>query len=155
MANRIIELGHDADSKGQPLISVPAMVLESVGPKPHEARVPFHDSQAKRHALLIQTGWDSKWGTEEYWGPAPHVSDDVVFRAVRSGARLIGVDFSVSRIRTDQTRIITDGKIPIIENLARLTELPRYGFQIKVIPLEDPTKSGYSVRVFAELTSAP
>lgn len=66
---------------------------------------------------------------------------------------MIGVDFPITGVRTDQTRIITDGKIPIIENLAKLTELPRYGFRFNVVPLEESAGAIYAVHAFAELTS--
>src|SRR5437016_383229 len=140
--SRIIELAHaSASGKGQSerpslFSSVRAMVLQSVGPIRHEVSVPFHDSQVRRAALLIQTGWDQYWDTEAYWEPGPFLAEHLIFRFVRSGVRLVGVDFPIGD-RKNETRLITTGKIPVVENLHGLASLPRIGFRFTVIPLEE------------------
>src|SRR5437773_7289839 len=78
----VIELGHpksgDAPATDEKTSDTPVnrtysklrgMVFDSVGPIRHEVSVPFHDSQVRGAALLIQTGWDRRWGTEAYWEP--------------------------------------------------------------------------------------
>src|SRR2546426_7103773 len=116
----VIEIGRtDADDLASlPQITgwVRAMVCESVGPVRHEVSVPFHDSKVRGAALLIQTGWDQRWGTEAYWEPGPFLGEHVIFRMVRSGVRVVGVDFWVSE-PASETRLLTAGKIPIVENL--------------------------------------
>jgi len=69
---------------------------------------------------------------------------------VRSGVRVVGVDFPVTE-RSLETRLITTGKIPIVENLSGLASLPRVGFQFSAVPLEDVSNSIYAVRAFAEI----
>src|SRR5437773_12549641 len=93
-----------------------AVVLESVGPIRHEVSVPFHDSQVRRAALLIQTGWDEYWGTEAYWNPGPFLREHLIFGCVRAGARVVGVVFPVAD-RPIETRLIWTGHVSIIENL--------------------------------------
>ena len=122
------------------------MVCESVGPVRHEVSVPFHDSQVRGVALLIQTGWDQRWGTDAYWEPGPFLAEDLIFRMVRSGVKVVGVDFPVGE-RSSKTRLITTGKIPIVENLRGLAALPRIGFRFTIVPLE-----GSDMRAFAEIT---
>src|SRR5437879_12449774 len=82
--------------------SLRAMVLESVGPVRHEVSVPFHDSQVRGIALLIQTEWDQYWGTEAYWNPGPFLAEHLIFRCVRAGVRIVGVDFP---IRSEERRV--------------------------------------------------
>jgi kynurenine formamidase len=103
------------------------MVCESVGPITHEVSVPFHDSQVRGVALLIQTGWDKYWGTDAYWKDPPFLADHLIFRMVRSTVKLVGVDFPVTG-RSAETRLVTTGKIPIVENLRGLSSLPRVVF---------------------------
>ena len=154
---RLVELGHTTG--GEPhqdlIYSLPGIVLESVGPMRHEVKVPFHDSQVKGHVVLIQTGWDGRCGTDAYWEPGPVLSEDVIFRLVRSVARLAGVDFWVIPNATDaadvQTRLIVDGKIPIVENLCNLSILPRWNFRFCVVPLQATPGSPQMVRAFAEI----
>src|SRR6266704_1883066 len=136
----VIELGH-GNTAGAGFASsfagLRAMVFESIGPMRHEVSVPFHDSQVRSAALLIQTGWDQKWGSDSYWEPGPFLGEHVIFRMLRSGVRLVGVDFPV-RERSSETRLITTGKLPIIENLRGLASLPRVGFRFSAVPLEEP-----------------
>jgi hypothetical protein len=152
--SRIIELSHASPSgRGQSeglssFTNLRGMVVQSVGAVPHEVSIPFHDSQVRQIALLIQTGWDQFWGTEEYWKPGPTLADHLIFRCVRSGIRVIGVDFPVGN-RINETRLITTGKIPIVENLCGLASLPRIGFRFTAVPLE---QSGEAVHAFGEIT---
>ncbi len=126
-----------------------AIVLESVGPIRHEVSVPFHDSQVRRAALLIQTGWDEYWGTEAYWNPGPFLGEHLIFRCVRAGVCVVGVDFPVAG-RTNETRLISTGNIAIIENLRGLASLPRVGFRFSAIALEQSSEP-VPVRAFAEI----
>src|SRR2546429_2990892 len=101
------------EGEGLRFSSLRAMVLESVGPVRHEVSVPFHDSQVRGIALLIQTGWDKLWGTDAYWEPGPFLGEHVIFRMVRSGVRIVGVDFPVAE-RCEETRLFTGGKVAIV-----------------------------------------
>src|SRR3989442_11095971 len=139
----IIELGHginraEGSDRSSPFAGLRAMVFESVGPMRHEVSVPFHDSQVRGAALLIQTGWDQKWGTDAYWEPGPFLAEHLIFRMVRSGVRLVGVDFPVTE-RSAETRLVTTGKIPIVENLKGLASLPRVGLRFTATPLQQTT----------------
>ncbi len=146
---RIVELGHKAsDATGGRLSNLRAMILQSVGPVRHEVSVPFHDSQVGGIALLIQTGWDERWGTESYWEPGPFLAEHLIFRCVRSRVAVIGVDFPVSG-HSAEAQLITKGRIPIVENLCGLASLPRVGFEFSVVPLLTPPADISAVRAFA------
>ena len=159
--SRIVELGHASQpGRGQHegsivssnrFASLRAMVLESVGPIRHEVSVPFHDSQVRGVAILIQTGWDQRWGSEVYWEPPPFLAEHLIFRCVRAGVRVVGVDFPVGD-RSEATRLITTGKLPVVENLHGLAGLPRIGIRFNAIPLEPHSSSPIVVRAFAEIT---
>ena len=127
------------------------MVLKSVGPVRHEVSVPFHDSQVRGVALLIQTGWDQRWGTNAYWEPGPFLGEHLIFRMVRSGVRVVGVDFPVNNEQSSETRLITGGRIPVIENLCGLESLPRVGFRFTAVPLLGSAGAVSAVDAFAEL----
>jgi kynurenine formamidase len=127
------------------------MVFESVGSVRHEVSVPFHDSQVRGAALLIQTGWDQRWGTDAYWEPGPFLAEHLIFRMVRAGVRLAGADFPIT-VRSSETRLVTTGQIPIVENLKGLAALPRLGFRFTALPLKAAPGAVYAVRAFAEIT---
>src|SRR5262245_34247768 len=159
----VIDVGHEIaetashssrDGEPVPLATfenLRGIVFESVGPIMHEVSVPFHDSQVRGVALLIQTGWDQRWGTDAYWEPGPFLGEHLIFRMVRSGVRVVGVDFPVSGERSPETRLITGGRIPVIENLRGLESLPRVGFRFTAIPLTETPVAVYPVEAFAEL----
>ena len=158
--SHIVELGHEIAPASAGVVpereshksfaSLRGMVCESVGPVRHEVSVPFHDSQVRGIALLIQTGWDQRWGTEAYWEPGPFLADHLIFRCVRSGIRLVGVDFPVAD-RSNETRLITTGKIAVVENLRGLALLPRIGFRFTAIPFTESSGQPSAVRAFAEI----
>jgi len=141
----VIELGHNVST----FTHLRAMVCQSVGPVRHEVSVPFHDSQVRGAALLIQTGWDRYWGTDEYWKDPPFLADHLIFRMVRSTVKLVGVDFPLTG-RSAGTRLVMTGKIPIVENLRDLGALPRIGFHFSAVPLETTPGGVCSVHAFAE-----
>ena len=126
------------------------MVCESVGAVTHEVSVPFHDSQVRGAALLIQTGWDQYWGTDAYWKNPPFLAEHLIFRMIRSTVKLVGVDFPVAGLSSD-TRLVTMGRIPIVENLRALGSLPRVGFYFSAIPLEESPRDICVVHAFAEI----
>ena len=149
--SRLIELSH-GPSGDTPQIeeSFDGIVLDSVGPVRHEVSVPFHDSQVKRKAVLIQTGWDQRWGNDSYWEPGPALAESLIFRLVRSGVRMVGVDFWITG-RAAGTQLVLGGQIPIVENLRGLSSIPRWGFRFGTVPLNVPTGSSYLVRASAEI----
>ena len=154
----VIDLGHNplntrsAEAPASwPYSGLRAMVFESIGPIRHEVSVPFHDSQVRGAAILIQTGWDQRWGSENYWEPGPFLGEHVIFRMVRSGVRVVAVDFPVGE-RSSETRLLTGGKIAIVENLRAVTSLPRVGFRFSAVPLVTSPGRVCAVHAFAEIT---
>jgi arylformamidase len=149
----VIRLSHGGPDEGtipsSPFAGLRAMVFESIGPVRHEVSIPFHDSQVRGAALLIQTGWDQRWGDETYWNAPPYLADHLLFRMARAGVRLAGVDFPVSG-RSSETRLITGGQVAIVENLCALAALPRVGFRFTVAPLTAEPGEIRAVRAFAE-----
>src|SRR5437016_642332 len=100
------------------------MVLQSVGPFRHAVNVPFHDSQARGKAILIRTGWDERWGTEAYNEPGPYLHEDLIFRFVRAGVRVVGVDFG----DVGDVSALLEKNIVVVENLCNLSSIPNWGF---------------------------
>jgi kynurenine formamidase len=149
---KMVELGSHAtitckDLQALPLESVagvPAMVLESVGPIHHAVRVPFHDSQARKKAILIRTDWDSV----EHHTPGPYLHEDLVFRLIRARVRLVGVDFD----GVDTTDLIAND-IVVVQNLAFLKSIPKTGFCFFAVPPPAEGKCA-AVRAFAEINGA-
>ncbi len=149
---RLVELSHGTFDSALPVENfVACIVVQSIGPVKHEVSVPFHDSQVKGKALLIQTGWDQHWGNGSYWETGPTLAESLIFRLVRSEARILGVDFCITG-PSGGTQLLVGGKIPIVENLRDLPSLPRWGFRFGTAPARPAGGSTLCpVRAFAEI----
>jgi kynurenine formamidase len=103
----------------------------------------------------VRTGWDARWGSEEYWSGAPFLPETVVERLVRAEVQLVGVDFgnvddTADLARPAHTGLLEAG-IPIVENLRGLEQLPREGFVFSAPPIALVGGAAFPVRAFAQL----
>lgn len=113
------------------------------------------EGDLRDRAVLINTGWDARWGTQEYWEPAPYLAAELIELLVRAGAALVGVDFwNVDNIedpaRPAHTRLLA-ANILIVENLCNLSALPKSGFRFYSAPLKIVRGASFPVRAFAEV----
>ena len=114
-------------------------------------------------AVLLRTGWDRHWETEQYATDAPFVTADLAQALVDGGATLVGIDsVNIDDISDDaggerpaHTLLLGAG-IPIVEHLCGLDALPVSGFRFHAAP---PLVSGmgtFPVRAYAVVEgSAP
>ncbi len=108
-----------------------------------------------RKAVLIRTGWDQQWGTEQYWEPGPYLARSLVDFLVDAKPRLVGVDFwnvdnTLDPTRPAHTQLLASN-ILIVENLCNLSELPSQGFTFYAVPLRIVRGASFPVRAFAEI----
>lgn len=143
-----IELGegllHRSAQDERTVPRMPGMVLESAGPHRHAVNVGFHDSQVRQRAVLIQTGWN---GERPEAGP-PYLSDDLVFRLIRSGVKLVGVDFD--EVEEPALSNLLAANIMVVARLRRLAAAPRVGFRFQAVPLSEAGAGVTRVRAFVE-----
>lgn len=107
------------------------------------------------HAVLIRTGWDTRWGGDGYWHDAPYLPGWVVDDLVAARVSLVGVDFGNVDDTDDLTRPahtrLLDAGIPIVENLRGLDRLPRDGFVFSAAPIAIVRGASVPVRAFADV----
>jgi kynurenine formamidase len=113
------------------------------------------DDELAGRAVLVRTGWDERWGSDDYWRDAPFLPAKAVDRLVAARAALVGVDFgnvddTGDLSRPGHTGLLGAG-IPIVENLRRLDRLPREGFTFSAPPLAIVRGAAFPVRAFAEV----
>lgn len=152
--SQLIELGHgelhSSPSGGQFVPVLPGMVLRSAGPFRHSVSLGFHDSQMRGRALLVDTGWSERLGTDMYGVPGPYLSEEFVFRLIRSEVQLVGTDFPIASDASKDT--LLSKHIRIVDQLDNFAVLPRAGFRLHIVALDSP-KSGIPqrVRAYAEI----
>ena len=130
--------GYDLDR----LVSVPGVVVRVTAA---DAGWPAIDADAfsgldlTGRAVLIHTGWASRFGTPEYVGGHPHLTEAAAVLLADAGVALVGIDSlnidgTAGGTRPVHSTLLAAG-IPIVEHLRGLELLPDAGFAFSAIPL--------------------
>jgi arylformamidase len=109
------------------------------------------EDQVTDRAVLFRTGWDARWGTDDYWAPGPFLSQGVVDQLVAGRPAVVGVDcWNVDDVtgpdRPVHTRLLAAG-VPIVEHLRGLGGVPD-GARTFVVPLAVVGAPSIPVRAF-------
>jgi kynurenine formamidase len=114
----------------------------------------FSGLEVKEKAVLLHTGWDKHWRTEEYSsGNHPFVNADAATYLAKNGATLVGIDSYNIDSTTDASRpahsILLGHDVPIVEHLCNLANLPTTGFKFFAVPVKVKRFGTFPVRAFA------
>jgi arylformamidase len=114
---------------------------------------PFAEDIARADYLLIATGWDSYWGTDQYFINYPTLDPDAANWLLQFTLKGIGLDV-ISADPIDCTtlhvhRIVLGQGMVIVENLKNLCKLPSETCTFYCLPLLLPEADGSPVRAIA------
>ena len=113
----------------------------------------FKDIDVKDKAVLVHTGWDKHWRTDEYsYGGHPFLTEGAATYLAKNAVALVGIDsFNIDATR-DGNRpvhsILLGHDIPIVEHLCRLGDLPDSGFRFFAVPVKVREFGTFPVRAF-------
>ena len=103
-------------------------------------------------ALLVQTGWDVHWRTDQYFEGHPYLTREAAAYLVEAGAVLVGIDSLNIDDTADMTRPVHStllrAGIPIVEHMTGLARLPERGFQFFATPVKVKGMATFPVRAF-------
>lgn len=104
-------------------------------------------------AVLLHTGWDRHWRTEEYLsGDHPFLTSEGATYLAKKGATLVGIDSYNIDSTADGSRpahsILLGHDIPIVEHLCGLGDLPDSGFKFFAVPIKIKRFGTFPVRAF-------
>ncbi len=142
-----------SDLQLEQCVDLPALVVDADGQIGPDA---FDDLDLAGAAVLLRTGWDRHWRTEEYGDPShPFLDEAGADFLVSAGAALVGIDsVNIDDTRGDErpahTRLLAAG-IPIVEHLTRLDRVPASGATFTAIPMPVRGLGSLPVRAFARL----
>jgi len=118
---------------------------------PRSVFAPF-DVRGK--AVLVHTGWDRHWRTDQYFEGHPFLTADAATFLRDAGATLVGIDSLNIDDATDGTRpvhtTLLGAGIPIVEHLCSLESVPASGFRFSAVPPKVRGIGTFPVRAFAE-----
>lgn len=117
----------------------------------------FDDIDVWGKAVLIHTGWDVHWKTEQYFEGHPFLTADAAELLMKAGAKLVGIDSLNIDNTEDGNRpihsILLGAGIPIVEHLCRLDSLPDEGFKFFCVPVKVKGMGTFPVRAYATVNS--
>jgi kynurenine formamidase len=104
-------------------------------------------------AVLVHTGWDVHWRTDEYFGRHPFLTAAAADWLVENGAAFVGIDSCNIddmhvRARPVHTRLL-GAEIPICEHMTGLGQLPDEGFRFSAVPPKVRGMGTFPVRAYA------
>jgi arylformamidase len=113
----------------------------------------FADLDVKGKAVLVHTGWDSHWRTDQYFEGHPFLTKDAAQFLAEHGAVLVGIDSYNIDDTADLSRpahsILLGAGIPIVEHMCNFAELPHDGFKFFAVPVKIKGMGTFPVRAFA------
>lgn len=147
--------GHDLS--GLPLEKcalLPAVVV--TGPATGEVGLAAFDGlDVAGAAVLVSTGWDAHFGTEQYGAPEhPFLATDAAAWLADHGAVLVGIDsvnIDATPPRGDRPvhTLLLEREIPVVEHLTGLEQLPATGATFSAVPVKVAGLATFPVRAFA------
>lgn len=113
----------------------------------------FEPSEVEGTILILASGWaDQTWQSESLYAKNPYLAEDASEALAEAAPSALGLDFAVDDTKPwPNHQILLGADVLLIENLMRLAELPRDGFEITAYPLKLVGENGGPTRVVAEL----
>ena len=113
----------------------------------------FEGLEVRGKAVLIATGWDRHWGSDQYYHDHSFLTEMAARHLVAGGAALVGIDshnIDDTRVRTRpvHTALLGAG-IPICEHMTGLGALPNDGFRFTAAPPKVQGMGTFPVRAYA------
>ena len=115
----------------------------------------FDGLDVRGKAVLIHTGWDKHWRTDQYFEGHPFLTSDAAAYLAEAGAALVGIDSlniddTADMARPVHSTLLGQG-IPIVEHLTELRRLPDSRFQFFATPVKVKGMGTFPVRAFGLL----
>lgn len=116
-------------------------------------RAAFAALDVRGKAVLVHTGWDAHWRTENYFAGHPFLTRDAAKFLADAGATFVGIDSLNIDDTADQTRpahtVLLRAGIPIGEHLCNLATMPERGARFFAVPVKVKGMGTFPVRAFA------
>lgn len=141
------------------LAELPGVVVRMVGMEGRAIpQTAFAAADLRGKAVLVHTGWDAHWRTDQYFEGHPFLTEDAARYLVEAGVALVGIDSLNIDDTTDGRRpvhtALLGANIPIVEHLRGLDQLPAGGFLFSAVPPAVRGMGTFPVRAYASFARA-
>jgi kynurenine formamidase len=118
----------------------------------------FRHQDVRGKAVLVHTGWDRHWRTEQYFEGHPYLTAEAAAWLRDQGAVLVGIDSLNIDDTADLARPVHStllrADIPIVEHLRGLEQLPDARFRFFAVPVKFSGMGTFPVRAFGLVEDA-
>lgn len=115
----------------------------------------FSDIDVRGKAVLVHTGWDAHWRTDQYFEDHPHLTESAALYLAERDVALVGIDsLNIDSTSTGARPVhscLLGRDIPIVEHLCNLAELPETGSRFSAAPMPVRKMGSFPVRAYALL----
>ena len=114
----------------------------------------FAGLDVKGKAVLVCTGWDKHWRTDQYFEDHPHLTQVAAQHLKDEGATLVGIDsYNIDGTKTGDRpahTILLGAEIPIVEHMCNLAAIPvGKPFKFSAVPVKVKKFGTFPVRAYA------
>lgn len=113
----------------------------------------FEGQELAGKAVLVHTGWDRHWRTDQYFEGHPYLTRAAAEFLRDQRASLVGIDsYNIDDIQDLQRPVHTTllgAEIPICEHMTGLDSLPVDGFRFHAAPVKVKKMGTFPVRAYA------
>jgi kynurenine formamidase len=113
----------------------------------------FQGRDLRGKAVLVHTGWDTHWRTDQYFEGHPFLTEDAAEYLLDAGATLVGIDSlnidDTNNLSRPVHTILLGAQIPIVEHLRGLDQLAGTGFRFFAVPVKVRNMGTFPVRAYA------
>ncbi|MBI3004819.1 MAG: cyclase family protein [Ignavibacteriales bacterium] len=113
----------------------------------------FRGRELAGRAVLVHTGWDRHWRTDQYFEDHPFLTRRAAQYLADASVKLVGIDSFNIDDTADGTRpahtILLGAEIPIVEHLCNLQSLPEQDFTFSAVPVKVRGMGSFPIRAFA------
>lgn len=116
------------------------------------SRAAFEGHDLRGKAVLVRTGWDAHWRTDQYFEGHPFLTKDAAEYLLAAGVALVGIDSLNIDDTADLSRpvhsLLLAAEVPVVEHLSGLRALPGEGFRFFAVPVKVKGMGTFPVRAF-------
>jgi kynurenine formamidase len=115
-------------------------------------RLPLTEADVRGAAVLVHTGWDRHWGSDQYFDGHSHLTGELAKWLIGASAVLVGIDsLNIDSTETGERSVhskLLAHEIPIVERLCGLGAVPERGGRFFAVPVKVKGFGTFPVRAF-------
>jgi arylformamidase len=144
------------DLAGLPLDHLADLPFAYVDARPNFGRgigpYAFQSLDVRGKAVLVHTGWDERWGTDDYFEPNPFLTEDACRWLVDAGALFVGIDSvnidDMGDLRRPAHTVLLGSGVTVCEHMTNLGAAAGGEGRLHAVPIAWKGGATFPVRAY-------